>query len=560
MNTFKQPIKSIFNRGSRLFIAALAIVTVLPQILGVRPALAFSDTYPWSNATTLNQSTYDWGYSTCPTNDTGCMSLTYNLGGTTYGEADPWVYSLRNCTSYVAWEVNTVFNVDISGWHDAADWDTYATGTGHPYTNDSSPQVGDIAQWNATTSNPYGHVAYVWQVNGSTATFAEYNYAGTGAFTSTYTSSTHGSAPDHYIHIGDLNSTSWWASTSGIDATRSTVAAIGHSDGSEDMFTISSSGALQHRYWTPTGGWSSWLNVPAAASPLESISVILNADGHWDVFGLADDGNIYHDVYNSGWSGWSSLSAPSSAIVGFTSKDYPTDNSQYIYATTANGHLWQINGTEGGTWGSWIDRLQPTTPTTVNFVARPTELITSSKHIYIFALGDDGHIWQKDWYQGTWSSFLDRGKYSSNLTNSPTSVVSANGDIGIYAISSSDGHLWERKWVKSTGNWSWADLGQSGTTFIGTPTIALSADDHKDMYATTSDGHILQTDWRASTGWSSWIDRQKPTGLTISDSPDVVLSPNNNQDIYAIGSDNDMKQLAYNASNDTWIWFDRGSF
>jgi hypothetical protein len=53
-----------------------------------------------------------------------------------------------------------------------------------------------------------GHVAYVGAVDPNThvATFWEYNYAATGAFTNTYTSATR--TPSHYIHIGDATSLS----------------------------------------------------------------------------------------------------------------------------------------------------------------------------------------------------------------------------------------------------------------------------------------------------------------------------------------------------------------
>ncbi len=80
-------------------------------------------------------------------------------------------------------------------------WDTAALAA--HYTDDSIPQIGDIAQW-TTGGGGHGHVAYVSAVDPTThvATFSEYNYAGTGAFTNTYTSSNR--TPSHYIHIGSV--------------------------------------------------------------------------------------------------------------------------------------------------------------------------------------------------------------------------------------------------------------------------------------------------------------------------------------------------------------------
>jgi hypothetical protein len=119
-----------------------------------------------------------------------------------YGVADPWVYYLRNCTSYVAWKINQGFNKNISGWGNAASWNTNALNAG--YTDDSTPQAGDIAQYNGTVSNPWGHVAYVYGVNGSGyAELDEYNAAGTGLFSNNRTTApSSAGAPSHFIHIG----------------------------------------------------------------------------------------------------------------------------------------------------------------------------------------------------------------------------------------------------------------------------------------------------------------------------------------------------------------------
>jgi surface antigen len=183
----------------------------------VKLASADDGGYPWVGASQLDTNVllYDWGYGTCPTNDTGCYSLPYPSPppNATAGMADPWVYNLRNCTSYVAWKIKQVFGADINGWGDAKDWDANATGPGHPYTNDSTPQVGDIAQW-TTGGGGFGHVAYVYAVSGTTASLAEYNSGlprdntpqhnlQWGLFDNSRTSVTAG-APDHYIHIGTI--------------------------------------------------------------------------------------------------------------------------------------------------------------------------------------------------------------------------------------------------------------------------------------------------------------------------------------------------------------------
>src|SRR5258708_5608118 len=113
-----------------LLLALVVTTTGLLQILNLKPAFADDGGYPWAGATQVNLSDYDWGYpSPCPSNDPNCFSLSEYLGTTNYGLADPWVYYLRNCTSYAAWKINQVFGVsNITGWGNATTWDARATG------------------------------------------------------------------------------------------------------------------------------------------------------------------------------------------------------------------------------------------------------------------------------------------------------------------------------------------------------------------------------------------------------------------------------------------------
>jgi surface antigen len=160
--------------------------------------------YPWAGATPLDESTDDYGYSTCPANDSGCKKFTYDKGGVVYGESDPWGYYLRNCTSYVAWKITQEFpSVKIGDWGNAENWAAALHKAGYSY--DSTPRVGDIAVWGKEVAGGYGHVAYVASVTKGIATFDEYNVAETGAFTDSYTSANHPGGPtkpDWYIHIG----------------------------------------------------------------------------------------------------------------------------------------------------------------------------------------------------------------------------------------------------------------------------------------------------------------------------------------------------------------------
>lgn len=198
-----------------LLVMLVVLSTGFLLATGMKPAAATdTDTYSWpsapcaSSGSNLGQtsgtgywcSDYNWGESPCPTGDGYCSSANKMNGYYLY---DQWGMGFRNCTSYVAEKLSQVFSKNIisSAWGDAADWNAYAIK--HGYGDDVNPRVGDVAQWNSPA--PWGHVAYVYAVNGSgVASYDEYNYGEDGNFASTYTSASGSQGlPSTFIHIGD---------------------------------------------------------------------------------------------------------------------------------------------------------------------------------------------------------------------------------------------------------------------------------------------------------------------------------------------------------------------
>src|ERR1017187_6192471 len=175
-------------RKHRLFVKANLETSV--RVLWAVASLAMAitalgnDDYPYPNANTYN-----------PTNPTDPSTI------------DPWGFYHRECTSFVAWRMNRdagttnppyYFSNYMRGdhWGNASNWVNNATALG--FLVDAVPQIGAVAQWNATEEPPYGHVAYVEQINGDgSVNISEYNY-----------SSPHGYGarsnrrPLRFIHLG----------------------------------------------------------------------------------------------------------------------------------------------------------------------------------------------------------------------------------------------------------------------------------------------------------------------------------------------------------------------
>lgn len=115
---------------------------------------------------------------------------------------DPWRYYNRECTSFVAWRLNSKNGVAWTNWQggvnygNANTWDDAARRLG--VRVDSSPAVGAVAQ---TDAGYFGHVAWVAQVNSDgTVTVEEYNAAGTGYYSSRRVAA----SAFRYVHVRDL--------------------------------------------------------------------------------------------------------------------------------------------------------------------------------------------------------------------------------------------------------------------------------------------------------------------------------------------------------------------
>ncbi len=94
---------------------------------------------------------------------------------------DPWLFVYRNCTSFVAWRLNSRNGVEFNDYYGGADWG-WAGNWGYAaqsigITVDNNPAVGSVA-WQSS-----GHVAWVAEVRENGKIFIEeYNWDGDGQY------------------------------------------------------------------------------------------------------------------------------------------------------------------------------------------------------------------------------------------------------------------------------------------------------------------------------------------------------------------------------------------
>jgi surface antigen len=149
-------------------------------------ALADTGGYPYANATNCSAT---FGV------DSWCING---------NDISRFGYGYRNCTDYVAWKIQQALRVTLpKTLGNANTWGPRLKQDGYSY--DTSPEVGDIAAWNSGGGG-FGHVAYVFAVNGGIGSLDEYNVRNTGLFTSNRTTAANSAgAPSEYVHVGPIS-------------------------------------------------------------------------------------------------------------------------------------------------------------------------------------------------------------------------------------------------------------------------------------------------------------------------------------------------------------------
>lgn len=121
---------------------------------------------------------------------------------------DPWQFYNRECTSFVAWRLNSENNVAFTDffegahWGNASNWKNAASSLGIPVDNNASR--GAVAWWAAgSAGSSRGHVAWVETASDGAITIEEYNYLHEGFYDTRTISDTSSMWPTGFIHIRD---------------------------------------------------------------------------------------------------------------------------------------------------------------------------------------------------------------------------------------------------------------------------------------------------------------------------------------------------------------------
>ncbi len=484
---------------SSLLIAA-AGAAIFQLVVSPTTALALdSDTYSWPSApcefsnggtscanpdqTDYPGDKYDW-YENSGNPFSGSLCY-YNTNSECF---DPtWKFQYRNCTDYVAQKINQILGVNLtSGWGNANNWLNYNSTTAHyPTDPTSAPRIGDVAVW---TGGTFGHVAYVAAVNGSTATFDEYNENTDGTFTNNYTSSTHPigtldtHAPNGYIHIGTVGAPS---------SSRSTPTAVSRGSNDMDVFYNDGNNNIVNFKWNSTAGWSAHTIADTTNGVSGQPAVVSRTSDSTDTFYYTP---TTHKLMNIGWTasgGWTGPNAIlTSGVYGDPTVVARDSNDMQVFFNNGSGYIKSIYWTASGGWNTNLQQLYGP-----GAAGDPYAITRTSDSMDAFFVKSNENLVHLGW---TAASGWNSSDWTTYMVGKPTAITWNSGNDMAAFYEQINGNVGEENWDSSTG-WAaqtWA------ASLSGNPSAVAGVSNTIDNFYRETGGNIVDRYLSGST-WAT---------------------------------------------------------
>ena len=199
------------------------------------------------------------------------------------------------------------------------------------------------------------------------------------------------------------------------------------------VFARGSDGAIWYRD-SQNGGASfgNWVSIGGAVAANTGPAVCSWGGGRLDVFVQGTNGALYHKTYTttSGWSGWESLGGKLTSSPAATSR---ASGGITVFARGTDGAIW-YRDCVGGSWGNWVSIGGQVAANT-----GPGACSSGSGGLDVFVQGTNGALYHTSYTVGSgWSAwgFLGGGLTSSPAATSPSigvmDVVVRGGDGAVY--------------------------------------------------------------------------------------------------------------------------------
>jgi hypothetical protein len=276
-----------------------------------------------------------------------------------------------------------------------------------------------------------------------------------------------------------------------------------NADGRLEIFGMA--GGLWHTWQTtPSGAWSAGasLGEPAGTNIMGSVSIERNKNGILEVFGVGQNGQLYHNHQNqttagTAWIGWSSLGTPSPGVaIGDPRVSINADGRLEVFLVAKDQKIWHIWQTApSGGWSAWASLGGPAAAIANG---APFVGINADGRMEVFVTGSDGniyHIYQTAPSNG-WSAWSLLLAHPAGVSLFGLGAISnnQNGAFQLFTIGS-DGALWTLPQTAPSNGWGvWSSLGgaPAGKQLNGdqAPAPGLNADGVLAAFVLGQDGNV----------------------------------------------------------------------
>ncbi len=256
--------------------------------------------------------------------------------------------------------------------------------------------------------------------------------------------------------------------------------------------------------------------IPPGDDNFPGPHAIVQKNGTVDTFYRTPSGELGHDWYDTGGSGWHSGNLAGSVASAPHAVVQENGTIDVFYRTPSGelGHDWIGSG--GGGWSS--GNLAGSVASDPHPVVQPNGTIDV---FYRTPSGELGH----DWYD-TGGSGWHSGNLAGSVASNPHPVARANGTVDVFYRTPSGelGH----DWIGSGGGgWSSGNLAGS---VASDPCPVVQENGTVDVFYRTPSGE-LGHDWY-DTGGSGWHSGNLAEELDASSTPHAVAQPNGTVDVF----------------------------
>jgi hypothetical protein len=277
------------------------------------------------------------------------------------------------------------------------------------------------------------------------------------------------------------------------------IAAARNLDGRPEVFGLNDDGVIFHEWQTVATAidayWSGWFLLDGR---LHSLAAAANADGRLELFGANDDGLVFHRwqlvAGTNTWSTWSQFDGSVTSVAAARNADgrlelFGANDSGLVF------YRWQLSP-NSDSWSGWaqFDGSVQTLAATTNADGR-LELFGSNSDHLVF------HRWQLTPNANSWSSWAPLDGSVRSL------AVSLNKDGRLELFGSNDDDLVFHRWQQAPGATDWSPWTQLDGQVHALAAIT-KGDGPIQLYGANGDGNIFRRIRQfasIATPWNSWV-------------------------------------------------------